>query len=342
MSTSQQTQLGSEGVLSAVGNTPLVRLKKVFKDAPFQLYAKLESLNPGGSMKDRPALSIIKRALETGVITRDTVIVESSSGNMGVGLAQVCAYYGLRLICVVDKKTTPPNVRLLKAYGATVEVVTEPDPVTQEFLQARLNHVQKLLRTIDDSFWPDQYSNAYNYIGHYQTMEEIVGALGGLPDYVFCATSTCGTLRGCAEYVRARSGHTKIIAVDAIGSIIFGGPKLPRLIPGHGAAVLPPLFQEGLATQYVQVSDLDCVVGCRQLVKHEAILAGGSSGAVFSAVARWQEQITPGATCVMILADRGERYLDTIYSDEWVSENFGEVTHLWQDTIEGATCLTGR
>jgi 2,3-diaminopropionate biosynthesis protein SbnA len=339
---SHETQLGSEGVLSAIGRTPLVRLEKAFKHAPFRLYAKLESLNPGGSMKDRPALSIIKQAMETGVITRDTVIVESSSGNMGVGLAQVCAYYGLRLVCVVDIKTTLPNVRLLKAYGATVDIVTEPDPTTQEFLQARLNRVRTLLSTIDDSFWPDQYSNAYSYISHYQTMEEISGALGGMPDYVLCATSTCGTLRGCAEYVRAHEAHTKIIAVDAIGSIIFGGPKLPRLIPGHGAAVLPPLFREGLATQYIKVSDLDCVVGCRGLVKHEAILGGGSSGAVFSAVTRLQEQFAPGATCVMILADRGDRYLDTIYSDEWVQEHFGEVAHLWQDSIEEATCVTVR
>lgn len=337
---SLETEPGGEGVLSAIGWTPLVSLKKAFKDAPFQLYAKLESLNPGGSMKDRPALSIIRDALARGVITRDTVVVESSSGNMGIGLAQVCAYYGLQFICVVDSKTTPANVRLLKAYGAEVDIVTEPDPTTHEYLQARLNRVQTLLHEIDDSFWPDQYSNAYNYISHYQTMEEIGRALGRLPDYLFCATSTCGSLRGCAEYVLAHKAQTKVIAVDAIGSVIFGGPKLPRLIPGHGAAVRPPLFQEGLATRYVHVSDLDCVVGCRLLLRHEALLAGGSSGAVFSAVGRLQEEIEPGAVCVMLLADRGERYLDTIFSDEWVREHFGELSHLWQGTVEGTTCVT--
>ncbi|MET0647799.1 MAG: 2,3-diaminopropionate biosynthesis protein SbnA [Pyrinomonadaceae bacterium] len=338
---SLETEPGGEGVLSAIGRTPLVSIKKAFRDAPFQLYAKLESLNPGGSMKDRPALSIIRDALERGVITRNTVVVESSSGNMGIGLAQVCAYYGLQFICVVDSKTTPANVRLLKAYGAEVDIVTEPDPTTHEYLQARLNRVQTLLHEMDDSFWPDQYSNAYNYIGHYQTMDEISHALGRLPDYLFCATSTCGSLRGCAEYVLAHKAQTKIIAVDAIGSVIFGGPKLPRLIPGHGAAVRPPLFQEGLATRYVHVSDLDCVVGCWQLLRHEALLAGGSSGAVFSAVARLQEEIEPGAICVMLLADRGERYLDTIFSDEWVREHFGELSHLWQETVEGTTCVTG-
>lgn len=338
---SLETEPGDEGILSAIGRTPLVSIKKAFRHVPFQLYAKLESLNPGGSIKDRPALSIIRDALKRGVITRNTVVVESSSGNMGIGLAQVCAYYGLQFICVVDSKTTPANVRLLKVYGAQVDIVTEPDPTTHEYLQARLNRVQALLREIEDSFWPDQYSNAYNSIGHYQTMHEIRHALGRLPEYLFCATSTCGTLRGCAEYVRMHKAGTKIIAVDAVGSIIFGGPKLPRLIPGHGAAVRPPLFQEGLATRYVQVTDLDCVVGCRQLLRDEVLLTGGSSGAVFSAVARLQHEIEPGATCVMLLADRGERYIDTVYSDEWVREHFGELSHLWQEKVEETTCVTG-
>jgi cysteine synthase A len=127
--------------------------------------------------------------------------------------------------------------------------------------------------------------------------------------------------------------------VDAVGSVIFGGEKKSRLIPGHGAAVRPALYQPELAVECVMVSDVDCVLGCRRLVKQEAILAGGSSGAVVTAVGRVKGRFPAGATCVLILADRGERYLDTIYSDEWVLEHFGEVSQLWQDSVGEETCV---
>ncbi len=315
-----------EGILSAVGNTPLVRLTKVFKDKPFRLYAKLESLNPGGSTKDRPAKSIIMQARASGEIGPGTVVVESSSGNMGIGLAQVCSYLGLRFICVVDPKITTQNTRLLRAYGAEIDCVTEPDPQTGEYLQARINRVRELRATLEDSFWPNQYANTGNARAHHQTMREIAEALGGKVDYLFCATSTCGTLRGCAEYKRDHQLSTKIIAVDAIGSVIFGGESQKRLIPGHGAAVRPALFQSNLIDRSVHISDLDCVVGCRRLAQREAILAGGSSGAVLMAVERLKDELPADATCVAIFPDRGERYLDTIYSDTWVAQHFPEVS----------------
>lgn len=328
----------NDGILSAIGNTPLVRLTKVMPDAPFSLYAKLEALNPGGSMKDRPAISIIQHALETGAIGSDTVIIESSSGNMGIGLAQACCYLGLRFICVVDPKTTSQNLSILRAYGAEIDLVSEPDRITGEFLQARLDRVRQLLRSIDNSYWPNQYSNRYNFVAHRQTMEEIVTALGGEVDYLFCATSTCGTMRGCAEYVRDHNLKTKIVAVDAAGSVIFGGPRTKRLIPGHGAAIVPELYQPGLVDEYIHVSDLDCVVGCRRLARQEAIVAGGSSGAILMAVESMRRNIPANAVCVVILADRGERYLDTIYSDEWVSKHFGDVSHLWLESTKGKLC----
>jgi len=318
-----------DGVLSAIGNTPLVRLSRVIPDARFKLYAKLEGLNPGGSTKDRPAFSIIRHAIDKGDIQPDTVVIESSSGNMGIGLAQACMYYGLRFICVVDPKATAQNVRLLKAYGAQVDVVKEPDKLTGEYLQARLNRVKVLLNLTDNTFWPNQYSHRFNPIAHHQTMHEIVTALGGEIDYLFCAASTCGTIRGCAEYVRDHNLPTRIFAVDAVGSVIFGGASGKRLIPGHGAAVRPALYGPDIAERCIQVSDLDCVVGCRRLVRDEAILAGGSSGAVLSAIEQVKYEIEPGAICAAILADKGERYLDTIYSDTWVEEHFGDVAHLW-------------
>jgi 2,3-diaminopropionate biosynthesis protein SbnA len=326
----------NESILSAIGNTPLVRLSRVFENLPFELYAKIEALNPGGSTKDRPAAGIIKRGVETGEIGPGTVIIESSSGNMGIGLAMVCTYFGLRFICVVDPKTTAQNIRLLEAYGAEVDMVEQPDSETGEFLQARINRVRFLLASTPNAFWPDQYANLSNPVAHRQTMQEIVSALGRV-DYLFCATSTCGTLRGCAEYVRDHHLPTKVIAVDAQGSIIFGGCRAKRLIPGHGAAVVPPLFQQNLADECVHLSDLDCVVGCRRLVRREGILAGGSSGAVVMAVDKFKERIPAGSVCVAILPDRGERYLDTIYSDDWVMEHFDHEAELWK---EDKTCAT--
>lgn len=340
----------NDGVLSAIRHTPLVRLRRIFRDAPFQVFAKLEALNPGGSIKDRPAVSIIQQGIRTGAISEETVIVESSSGNMGIGLAQVCSYYGLRFICVVDPKTTPQNIRILQAYGAEIDLVTEPDPVTGEFLQARIDRVHSLRASLDNSFWPDQYSNEYNSYAHHETMKEILSAFDREVDYLFCAASTCGTLRGCAEYIREQHLSTRIFAVDAKGSVIFGGAQAKRLIPGHGASVRPPLFRPDFAQECVHVSDLDCLVGCRRLVREEAILAGGSSGGVLMAVEYTKHRIPSGAICVCIFPDRGERYLDTIYSDSWIEEHFGDVSHLWQrarrprlslEATEVEKCVTG-
>ncbi len=325
-----------QGVLGAIGNTPLVQLTRVFGSLPFRLYAKLEALNPGGSMKDRPAIRILSNALASGEISRDTVVIESSSGNMGIGLAQACSYLGLKFICVVDPKATAQNIRLLEAYGAQVDRVTEPDARTGEFLQARLNRVRDLLASTRNSFWPNQYANIDNARAHHQTMREIVTALGGKLDLLFCATSTCGTLRGCAEYARQHKVPTRIIAVDAVGSVIFGSPPAKRLLPGHGAAVRPALYRADLADQVIHVTDLECVAGCRLLARREAILAGASSGAVIAAVDRSRPAVPDGAVCVAILPDRGERYLDTVYSDEWVEEHFGMVSRSPQEPSEAS------
>ena len=319
-----------EGILSVVGQTPLIKLSRIFRDSPVNFYAKLEALNPGGSIKDRAAVSIIEDAIEKKLLRPGMTVIESSSGNMGVGLAQVCAYLSLRFICVVDPTATPQNVALIKAYGAIVDLVPNPDPVTGEFLQARIKRVEELLSIHDGSFWPDQYSNYKNAMAHYTTIEEIITSLDGKLDYLFCSTSTCGTVRGCSDYIQKNGLHTKVYAVDAVGSVIFGGAAKKRLIPGHGAAIRPPLYRDGLIEGYIYVTDLDCVVGCRRLVRSEALLAGGSSGGTVTAVEKIRRDLPAGANCALVLPDRGERYLDTVYSDEWVSKHFGDVSHLWE------------
>jgi len=330
-----------EGILATIGDTPLVRLDRLLPSAGFGLYAKLESFNPGGSIKDRPALVIFEEAFRSGEIGPGTVVVESSSGNMGIGLAQACRYHGLRFICVVDPKASAQNLRVLRAYGAEVDLVSEPDPVSGELLQARLNRVQALVREIDGAFWPNQYANQHNPGAHYRmTMREVATSLAGKVDVLFVATSTCGTIRGCAEYIRDHGLSTRVVAVDALGSLIFSNQRAKRMIPGLGAGMRPPLCEPSLIDDVVLVTDLECVVGCRRLVARESILAGGSSGAVVAALERLQGTIPDGANCVLIFADRGERYLETIYDDDWVRQHFGDVAHLWQSQGREPACMT--
>ncbi|HEX5758693.1 MAG TPA: 2,3-diaminopropionate biosynthesis protein SbnA [Thermoanaerobaculia bacterium] len=317
-----------DSVLEAIGETPLVRLRRLFPDPGPRVYAKLEALNPGGSIKDRPALAILQEALRSGAADGASVVVESSSGNMGIGLAQACRYHGLRFICVVDPKTTAQNLRLLRAYGAEIDLVAEPDPATGEFLPARLQRVAALVAQVPGAFWPNQYANRGNPRCHYRTtMHEIASELESL-DYLFVGTSTCGTLLGCTEYVRDHRLPTRVVAVDAVGSLIFGDVQAKRMIPGLGAGLKPPFCEPSLVDRCVHVSDLDCVVGCRRLALREAILAGGSSGGVVAAVEKLRDEIPAGAVCAAILPDRGERYLDTIYCDDWVREHFGDVPGL--------------
>jgi len=324
-----------DGILDAVGDTPLVRLRRYVAAARFQLFAKLEALNPAGSIKDRPAVRILEHALRSGALLPGAVVIESSSGNMGIGLAQACRYHGLRFICVVDPKTTASNLGVLRAYGAEIDYVHEPDPDSGEFLQARIKRVQELLARIEGSFWPNQYSNTRNSEAHYySTMHEVATALNGKVDLLFVPTSTCGTLRGCSEYVRHHRLGTRVIAVDAFGSMIFSDVRAKRVIPGLGAGLRPPLCDVSLIDEYVHVTDLDCVVGCRRLMEREAIFAGGSSGGVLRAVEVYAECIPSEAVVVAILPDRGERYLETLFSDDWVLAQFGDVRSLWGSSGE--------
>ena len=311
-----------DNLLSSIGNTPIVKLNNVFDNIKFNLYAKLECCNPSGSTKDRSALSMLYNAYQNKLLTPTTSIVESSSGNFGIALAQICLLLNIDFVCVIDPKTTNQNIRLLETYNAKIEMVTTPDQATGEYLPARKKRVTELLDQIPNSLSLDQYSNIYNPKGHYYTAKEITEHFDTPVDYIFCAVSTCGTMRGYHDYICENNLDTKIIAVDAIGSVIFGNERKKRLIPGHGAAEIPPLFSSQLASDYVQVSDSECVSGCHRLLKSESIFAGGSTGAIISAIDKYKTNIPKNSNCVMIVHDRGDRYLDTIYSNKWIDEHF--------------------
>ncbi len=312
------------GVIGAIGNTPLVKLNRFLDRSDIDLYAKLEYLNPGGSMKDRPAARMLESAMLCGEIGPGTLVVESSSGNMGIGLAQACAQHGLRFRCVVDPRAQPQNIQILEAYGAEIDVVTEPDPRNGDFLTARLRRVEEILRADPTAFWPNQYANPNNPLAHeVGTMREIDDALGGRIDSVFVAASSTGTAGGCDDLLRQRQRLTDVVAVDALGSVLFGGASRPRHIPGLGAGQVPPLALNRHFAAIETMTDLDCVVGCRRLARREGILVGGSAGGVLQAVRSRSHAMAPHSVVVAILADSGTRYLDTIFSDVWVGSQLG-------------------
>ena len=312
-----------QGILATIGNTPLVQLQNLYPTYNVSLFAKIESFNPGGSIKDRTAESLLVDAMNKGRVHKDTTIIESSSGNMAIGLAQLCLKYDLRLIVVVDPNVNPQTVKILKTYGAKIDLISCGND--SNYLNTRLARVQTLLHETPDSFWPNQYANLANPKAHYHTMKEIAEVLDHEVDYLFAATSTCGTIMGCADYIHENNMSTKVVAVDALGSIIFHPKSGRRLIPGHGAGRASQLLDKSQVHTVMHASDENCITGCHHLLHKEAILAGGSSGAVVHAVGQLLPEIPDGSRCAMILCDSGERYLDTIYSPEWVIEHFGKL-----------------
>ncbi len=310
-----------ENVLGAIGRTPLVKLKRFLDRSDVELLAKLESNNPGGSAKDRPARQMIESAMAAGEIGKNTTIIESSSGNMGIGLAQACRYYGLNFICVVDPRTQTQNVAIIEALGGRIEMVQPPPG--GDFLAARIAKVCGLLETIPGSYWPNQYSNRENPRSHFEgTVREIDEALDGQFDYLFVATSSTGTAQGCRDYLRSRGRDVRVVAVDSLGSVLFGGTPGPRRIPGLGAGKEPRLAVGQSFDTIAKVSDLDCVVGCRRAALREAMLVGGSAGGVLETVRNMSDQLS-GKRCVAVLHDSGTRYLETVFNDEWVQRSLG-------------------
>ncbi len=213
------------GILEAIGETPLIRLDRYSERPEIEVWAKLESSNPAASFKDRSALRLITDALESGHIGPETTVIESTSGNLGVGLAQACRYLGLRLICVVDSRTHAINLKNdARSLGAEVRVVDRKTAGDRDLLAARLDLVREILTEIPDSYWPNQYENPSSATAHAEgTMREIDEDLEGQIDYLFVATSTTGTLRGCCDYLARQQRETKVVAVDAQGQRVVRG-----------------------------------------------------------------------------------------------------------------------
>jgi len=306
-------------ILNGIGETPIVRLSRLFRNSPCEVLAKLEMLNPGGSVKDRPARYIIERGLAEGAIRPGSHIIESSSGNLAIALAMTCRIHSLRFTAVVDPKISPINLKIIRCYGGNIELVTEKDS-QNGYLGTRIERVKHLLREQSDAVWINQYANERNWQSHYHGEgEEILKSLDRPVDYLVLGVSTSGTVHGISRRLREAWPDLKVVAVDAVGSVLFGTAPYPRELPGIGASRVPELLQRGEIDQAIHIDDYESAVACRELVKHEGIFAGGSSGSVISAIQRLVKQVPHGARILTVLPDRGERYLDSVYDDEWLS-----------------------
>ena len=308
-------------VVACVGRTPLVVLGRQFPPPGPTVIAKLELMNPSGSMKDRSAAYIVERGLADGTITAASHLIESSSGNFGIALATAARVHDLEFTCAIDPKTTPANLRILTNLGARVEIVTEPDEHGC-YLGARLRRVAELCREGPDRVWINQYANERNWQAHYHgTAGEILADLDRPLDCLVVPVSTTGTILGLARRLRGAFPGLRVVAVDAAGSVIFGGPPGPRHVPGLGAGRRPELLAAGASEidEVVSVSDREAVAGCRALASSEGILAGGSSGAVVAAIGRMRPGWPAGWQVLTVLPDRGDRYLDQVYDDDWVA-----------------------
>lgn len=290
--------------------------------AEFSTHLKLEGLNPAGSIKLKTARAMVEMAETDGVLKPGSRLIESTSGNLGVALASVCAAKGFDLMVITDPNANEHSIRCMRAMGAHVTVVTERD-ANGGFLQSRIRLLHHLLAEDPSLVWLNQYTNPANPAAHRDgTAVEIFQGFGE-PDWLFIGTGTSGTLMGCVEYVRNTKAATRVVAVDTIGSVTFGGPPQRRWIPGLGASRRPEIFRDDDSFDKVLVAERDTVMMCRHVARTYGLLLGGSTGTVLAAVRSMHDAITPGATVLAISPDLGDRYLNTVYDDDWVCDRFG-------------------
>lgn len=299
------------------------------------LFLKCEGFNFAGSIKLKPAARMVAAMERAGRITPSTVLVESSSGNLGVAVSVIAASKGYRFLCVTDTRCNEATIQMMEALGTTVRVITEPHP-TDGFLGARVEFVRQLCASDPHYLWLDQYANPANWQAHYDTTAAAVATRFPDLDVLFVGAGTTGTLMGCARYLRERHPRVRIVAVDAEGSVSFGRPPGKRVIPGLGMGVPPPLLDRSYVDDVVHVSEQQTVRTCR-LLAARGFVFGGSTGTVVSGAIRWMAEnpVPPDVTAVAIAPDLGERYLDTIYRGGWPHTAFDEPARPAEAAVRG-------
>ena len=297
-----------------------VDLRSIFRHS---LFLKCEGFNFAGSIKLKAATEMVEAAERAGVLTPGSVLIESSSGNLGVALSMIAASKGYQFLCVTDSRCNLSTRRLMDALGAQVQIITEPD-ANGGFLGARIDYVRALCASDDRYVWLNQYTNPSNWKAHYRTTAPAIAHQFPRLDVLFVGAGTTGTLMGCARYFREWHRPVWVVAVDSVGSVAFGGAPGLRMIPGLGTSIRPPLLDESYVDEVVRVEEADTIRACHRLARR-GFLFGGSTGTVVSGAMGWlaeHEALEP--TAVAIAPDLGERYLDTIYQTNWLQDLYGE------------------
>lgn len=304
-------------ILDTVGNTPLLQLSVKDLDH-LDVKVKLESFNPTGSVKDRAASHILKHLLKSGKINQRTTIIESSSGNFGVALSAFCKSLKLRFVCVVDPYISVLNESLMRSFGAEIVKVTNADS-KGGYLLSRIAEVKRLCSVIENSCWINQYENIENSNGYKSLGYEICQAVDKL-DYLFLGVGSGGTVAGVSKVVKNKFPHSKIIAVDAVGSVIFGAEPKKRSIPGIGSSMVPKILKEALIDEVIWIDETETIHKCHELLTHNFLMMGGSSGSVYAAIKKYflNHRLALPAKVVAIFPDTGSKYLTTIYNEKWV------------------------
>ena len=308
-------------VLDLVGRTPMVRLQRVGRDVAPTLLAKLEYLNPGGSVKDRIGLRMIEAAEREGKLRPGGTIVEPTSGNTGVGLAIVAAIKGYRCVFVMPDKIAEEKRALLRGYGA--EVVICPTAVPPESPESYYSVSDRLAEEIPGAFKPDQYSNPANPAAHYETTgPEIWEQTGGELDAIVLSVGTGGTITGTARYLKEQKPDIHVVAADPEGSIFSSPDDIhPYLVEGIGEDFWPGTFDPSLVDEFVTVSDGDSFRTARRLAREEGMLVGGSGGTAVWALLQVARRFGPEATLATLIPDSGRGYLSKVYDDNWLMEH---------------------
>jgi cystathionine beta-synthase len=316
-----------DNILQTIGNTPLIRLNRIAKDLRAQVYVKVESFNPGGSVKDRIGIRMIEEAERRGQLKPGGTIIESTSGNTGVGLAIAAAVKGYKVIFTITDKQSREKIDLLKAFGA--EVIVCPTAVSPDDPRSYYSVARKLSKEIPNSIYVNQYDNPANPQAHYETTgPEIWRDTEGRITHLVGGLGTGGTISGAGKYLKEKNPKIKVIGVDPVGSLFYEffhtgkvGEAHPYKVEGIGEDIFPTTLDFSVLDDVIQVTDKECFLWARRLAKHEGIFAGGSSGAAIYGAMRVAAEADPDALVVAIIPDTGTRNLSKLYNDEWMREN---------------------
>jgi cystathionine beta-synthase len=307
-------------LIDLIGDTPLVRLDRVGREVPGLLLAKLEFLNPGGSVKDRPALAMVEAAEREGRLEPGGTIVEPTSGNTGVGLAIVAARRGYRCIFTMPDKIAGEKIALLRAYGA--EVVVCPTAVDPAHPDSYYSVARRLTESTPGAFQPDQYSNPHNPEAHFLTTgPEIWRQTAGRITHLVASIGTGGTITGIGRYLKGQNPEIRIVGADPAGSVYSGGAGRPYLVEGIGEDFWPAAYDREIADRVVMVSDRDSFLTARRVTREEGVLVGGSGGTAIWAAIEVGREAGPDAVIVVVIPDSGRGYLSKVYDDGWMADH---------------------